>query len=442
MTKRARLVALASLAVASGMNAGAACALVAGIEDLYLAPGTSSGAAGGPPTPELVASGQHCPTFIAVAKSGIYWTVMSDCDDAIGPADGADLDAGPGGGGAGAGDAGAGGAGAGGGGGEQAPCDAGAIMWAAHDGGEPVEVVGGRCNPYDLVVDGDEIYWTEQTRWSSWFAAFAKGKKEAGGHAPGAFKVRVADGSSAMGAPEPLPGSGWEPGWPTGLAVDEQTVFVAVYLARNCGEVRTLPRDGGTSEASYWDMLNAPAHVAVGEDGYVYWTESGRFADKCLAQGGAVRRAFRTSTVKETIAQEQVRGPYGIARHGAYVYWTNRDTAGWFDGGNNGDVSFALADGTGPVQTLSYGDHPSDIAVDDTHVYWTDYGGRGEGNGRILRWRIGGGVGDDEPVDEVGHAGPWGIAVDDEYVYWTLRHTATDDEASGEVWKMRKHAGP
>src|SRR5579863_5992129 len=58
-----------------------------------------------------------------------------------------------------------------------------------------------------------------------------------------------------------------------------------------------------------------------------------------------------------------------------HVYWAN----GW------GGTVNSVRRGGGKVATLAYGQSPRSVAVDGTHVYWTN------GNGTVRKVRLGGG---------------------------------------------------
>jgi hypothetical protein len=412
-----------------------ACAVIAGIEDLYLGP-VKTGASG-LPKPEPVASGQHCPTFIAVTDAGIYWTNMTDCDF--------DVDLGVGGGGGG------GSTGGGGTGGQEAACDQGAVMRAPVDGSsQPKALAGGRCNPLDLVVDDTWVYWTERGRRAPASSGSRKGRGDGGGPDKGVFRTDALVGVSGDGAPYTIAD---DIAWPAGIAMGDEHLFVAAYLGYDCGVLRRLSKTPGAVEVAGVKSLNGPSRVALGEDGFVYWTERGAFSGDCYGEGPSVKRVDKVSFESPATIAMGGHQPFGIALRGSYVYWTNRDIDGWKSGeSDGGNVSRKLADGSGEAKVLSRDAlHPGDIAVDDTHVYWTDYGRRDDGSrtncgGALWRAPTDTGAGKAERLVDEGCDGPWGVAVDDTYVYWTVRHAdpdgGADGGASGEVWKMRKRPGP
>jgi virginiamycin B lyase len=98
----------------------------------------------------------------------------------------------------------------------------------------------------------------------------------------------------------------------------------------------------------------------------------------------------------------------------SYVYWANTD----FSSGNT--IGRANLDGTAPNQSFISANGPCDVAVDATHIYWTNL--RTETIGRANL--------DGSSVDEnfvTGAHQPCGIAVDGNHIYWT------NDVSSGSV---------
>ena len=100
------------------------------------------------------------------------------------------------------------------------------------------------------------------------------------------------------------------------------------------------------------------------------------------------------------------------------------------DTGESTDESTDTSDETGepegPQVLFMDEEAPRGIAVDATHVYWTN-----EKTGKI--WRIETSGGDAEMLAE-GGVGPYAIAVDDTHAYWS------DQEGDG-IWRVSKTGG-
>jgi hypothetical protein len=78
--------------------------------------------------------------------------------------------------------------------------------------------------------------------------------------------------------------------------------------------------------------------------------------------------------------------PEGLAVSGNDLFWTDfqPDTVG-------GIFGAAISDGT-PVLLTASVNYPFRIAMDDTHVYWTDEGTLGSPDGAVQRMPVGGGT--------------------------------------------------
>jgi hypothetical protein len=116
-----------------------------------------------------------------------------------------------------------------------------------------------------------------------------------------------------------------------------------------------------------------------------------------------------------TLAASQVN-PAGIAVDGTHVYWTNTGNP---DVNFTSDGSVMMAPiGGGAATLLAAGPSPGEIALDGTNVYWTNYGTYGldapNGDGAVMTRRIAAGL----SVALVAGGTPWAIAVDDTSVYY------------------------
>src|SRR5690606_10556633 len=75
--------------------------------------------------------------------------------------------------------------------------------------------------------------------------------------------------------------------------------------------------------------------------------------------------------------------------------------------------------------------YPNGLAVDATHVYWTN-----RGDGTVMRMPKGGAPGEPPTVIATGQVAPGPIVVDDTHVYWA--NEGTSDRANGSIMKIQK----
>ncbi len=181
-----------------------------------------------------------------------------------------------------------------------------------------------------------------------------------------------------------------------------------VWTTGNGGQVLAVPRTGGSSPAELAavdpDAGEYATHIAT--DGtHVYWVDYG---------GGRIHRAeVGASGTQEVIAE--VAGGYGgwgrIAVRDGLVFWALADSEG---------IWLANADGSSSEPTMiAEAEVPYGVAVDDTHVYWSERGSDTAATGRILRLARADIATSVEPDElETAEDRPTEIALDDTHVYW------------------------
>lgn len=127
-----------------------------------------------------------------------------------------------------------------------------------------------------------------------------------------------------------------------------------------------------------------------------------------------------------TLASGQ-RRPYSVAVDATHVYWTNQ--------GDGTVMKCALTGCDDHPTTLATGqNNPYGVAVDATHVYWVTYGG-----GTVMKCATRGC--DDRPTTLASKQSiPRSIAVDGTHVYWTNGGSVAVG-AVGAFW-TNDHGGP
>jgi hypothetical protein len=96
---------------------------------------------------------------------------------------------------------------------------------------------------------------------------------------------------------------------------------------------------------------------------FLYWTD-----DYFSVGQSAISEASLDGTSPQTIVTG-LDDPDGVAVDGSHIYWTNLGNT--YANGGNGTISEANLDGTSP-QTIITGGEPYGIAVDGSSLYWGD----------------------------------------------------------------------
>jgi hypothetical protein len=141
--------------------------------------------------------------------------------------------------------------------------------------------------------------------------------------------------------------------------------------------------------------------LASRAEAYVYWTN--------FFQSDTVGRAKLDGTSADQSFITGADHPRGVAVDDAHIYWTN------FDGDT---VGRANLDGSGADQSFIPATNPRSVAVDDAHIYWAN-------TSTIGRANLDGSEVDQNliVVSLPGFEGPRGVAVDDAHIYWTTAGT-------------------
>lgn len=139
----------------------------------------------------------------------------------------------------------------------------------------------------------------------------------------------------------------------------------------------------------------------------VYWDE-GHGVGRANADGSQLNRGFiGTPTFVDFASTSNVTSCGDVAVNGSHVYWTNPGL---------GTVGRANLDGSDQqFHFIGGAQNPCGVAVDESHVYWTNHAGDSIGRAKL----------DGTEVDQsfVETMYPCDVASSDEFVFWTSNDT-------------------
>lgn len=189
---------------------------------------------------------------------------------------------------------------------------------------------------------------------------------------------------------------------PNALALGPSDVYWTTALG-----VMRVSKAGGTASVIVPGSEGAAASAIAVDDNYVYW--SGTYDH-------ALMRAALAAPTAEVFADTHSPTSSDISAivlDQAAVYWTD-----W----QNGKI-LTMPKSGGEPRVLADARRPSALAVDATHVYWTE---DVEGQGAVVSMPLAGGA----PLTLAsGQSAPRGMAINATHVYWT----ATWDETLSRV---------
>lgn len=184
-----------------------------------------------------------------------------------------------------------------------------------------------------------------------------------------------------------------------------------VWATGGGGQVRTCGKDG-SNNIGLPAGLHGTATVAVSGD-RVYWIE----VDGPNLIAVPVSGLTDVTVVAEVPISGAKAGFTRLAVDGTKAYWAMRTPASiWFAPLNGNDVPAApLASAASSMLTKETVDNPYGVAVDATHVYWSDE------DRNVIKRRSLSTLGTDILADVVlsSELGPRDIALDAKNVYWT-----------------------
>lgn len=170
------------------------------------------------------------------------------------------------------------------------------------------------------------------------------------------------------------------------VAADRSDVFwttrgIVMRCARTgCDNTPTILASSGNA---VW-MLGP-----IALDGTTVYFGHGTFHDGTQQRDGEILACAKTGCAgAPSLVATSAHGPASLATDGINVYWTERDSSPPYSSLDSHCVRKCAVAGCDdvPVTVVSGLDGHIDLAVDDTHLYFTDSGGRRDGSyGRIWR---------------------------------------------------------
>jgi hypothetical protein len=184
--------------------------------------------------------------------------------------------------------------------------------------------------------------------------------------------------------------------WLCDAALDEDSV----YWSEDDGAIYSVAKNGSSINPYQVTHAFGCADLAVGAE-YIYYADEGGIhrIDK-LGEGDTELVGFDLS---------QTTYVSGLVLQGDSLFWAQRVV------GEPGEVKSIPKLGGSPTTLASGQENLFDLAVDESHVYWTNYE-----SGRLRRVSVGGGT-----IEEIRAVTEYvaAVALDKNYVYWLEGHS-------------------
>ena len=200
------------------------------------------------------------------------------------------------------------------------------------------------------------------------------------------------------------------------LAPGKRCTVVVRFTPVKSGTVTaTLTAAGKRGAATAADVLTGAGRGLGLNLDHIYWAGTSQTISSANLDGSD----------PQTLVSGQ-NGPIGVAVDASHLYWTNQ---------TDGSIWAADRDGTSPHVISNAGLAGWDIAVGGDHLYWTMLG-RPPSGGAIWEANL---DGSDPHAIVTGQAAPVGIAVNSGNIYWST--TGDNSAGAGAIWQANLDGG-
>ncbi|MEZ4447877.1 MAG: hypothetical protein R3B09_00270 [Nannocystaceae bacterium] len=249
--------------------------------------------------------------------------------------------------------------------------DNGVLGKVAKTGGAVTTLADGLVSPFDLALRDGILYWVDGKRGvvekvsidGDAYALVAEGlilPVDVDTDADHVYWVDAGDSMMLNGSLARAPLAGGPPETLLDGLDSPQTIAVVgesvVWV--EAGAVRAMPKNGGAVEVLAKDQP-LPASLLAEGNQVVYWVNKGMGGTGSIQRVDLMGGAFEPLVSGLTV-------PWDLALDGERVYWTNVEAGK--------SILYAPRDGGDPQIALGDQGRPEGIAVDDTHIFWADFG--------------------------------------------------------------------
>ncbi len=220
----------------------------------------------------------------------------------------------------------------------------GVIERVSIDGDDYALIASGLTLPTDVDVDELHVYWTDAGQANAYDGSLARAP--IGGGPPEELLA-------GLDQPQMIALLGDSVVWVEGAAL------------------RAMPTAGGAAWTVASEQVN-PWTLVAGTDDLLYWASKG----EALATGSIQRIDLLGGAVEALVTGLDV--PWDLALDDERIFWTNLEV--------DSTILFAPRGGGDPQIAVADQGRPEGIAVDETHVFWADFGLQPDyAGGRLVR---------------------------------------------------------